>query len=195
MTNGLNTTGLKVNEGWKKEETNWRRKDAMIWRRQSKVTKGRRKDERENKKTKGKVTEERGVNKKTKGQSYKGTRERTNERTNDTISKNLIFLPESRLHSDMSQVLTDQPLQGAVFVSVLLNCTPAYKSKYKHINFPVQDCLRVTFMFINNIPWEFGKFCFYFYRIAVSFTILKELRGLIKTSPLDFFLKMAQGLQ
>ena len=89
----------------------------------------------------------------------------------------------------MSQVLTDQPLQGAVFVSVLLNCTPAYKSKYKHINFPVQDCLRVIFMFINNIPWEFGKFCFYFYRIAVSFTILKELRGLIKTSPLDFFLK------
>ena len=83
MTNGLNTTGLKVNEGWKKEETNWRRKDAMIWRRQSKVTKGRRKDERENKKTKGKVTEERGVNKKRKGQSYKGTRERTNERTNE----------------------------------------------------------------------------------------------------------------
>ena len=88
-------------------------------------------------KRKDKVTEERGENKKTKGQSYKGTR----ERTNDTISKNLIFLPESRLHSDMSQVLTDQPLQGAVFVSVLLNCTPAYKSKYKHINFPVQDCL------------------------------------------------------
>ena len=116
------------------------------------MTKGRRKDERENKKTKGKVTEERGENQKTKGQSYKGTRERTNERTNDTISKNLIFLPESRLHSDMSQVLTDQPLQGAVFVSVLLNCTPAYKSKYKHINFPVQDCLRVIFMFINNIP-------------------------------------------
>ena len=112
------------------------------------MTKGRRKDERENKKTKGKVTEERGENKKTKGQSYKGTR----ERTNDTISKNLIFLPESRLHSDMSQVLTDQPLQGAVFVSVLLNCTPAYKSKYKHINFPAQDCLRVIFMFINNIP-------------------------------------------
>ena len=110
----------------------------MIRRRQSKVTNGRRKDERKNKKT--------------KGQSYKGTRERTNERTNDTISKNLIFLPESRLHSDMSQVLTDQPLQGAVFVSVLLNCTPAYKSKYKHINFPVQDCLRVIFMFINNIP-------------------------------------------
>ena len=52
----------------------------------------------------------------------------------------------------MSQVLTDQPLQGAVFVSVLLNCTPAYKSKYKHINFPVQDCLRVIFMFLNNIP-------------------------------------------
>ena len=88
------------------------------------MTKGRRKDERENKKTKGKVTEERGD-------------ERTNEQTNDTISKNLIFLPESRLHSDMSQVLTDQPLQGAVFVSVLLNCTPAYKSKYKHIDFPV----------------------------------------------------------
>ena len=103
------------------------------------MTKGRRKDERENKKTKGKVTEERGD-------------ERTNEQTNDTISKNLIFLPESRLHSDMSQVLTDQPLQGAVFVSVLLNCTPAYKSKYKHINFPAQDCLRVTFMFLNNIP-------------------------------------------
>ena len=90
-------------------------------------------------KRKDKVTKERG-------------NERTNERTNDTISKNLIFLPESRLHSGMSQVLTDQPLQGAVFVSVLLNCTPAYKSKYKHINFPVQDCLRVIFMFINNIP-------------------------------------------
>ena len=117
------------------------------------MTKGRRKDERENKKTKGKVTEERGENKKTKGQSYKGTRERTNKRTNERYHiENLISLPESRLHSDMSQVLTDQPLQGAVFVSVLLNCTPAYKSKYKHINFPVQDCLRVIFMFINNIP-------------------------------------------
>ena len=31
-------------------------------------------------KRKDKVTEERGENKKTKGQSYKGTRERTNER-------------------------------------------------------------------------------------------------------------------
>ena len=88
----------------------------------------------------------------TRKRQDKVTKERGNERTNDTISKNLIFLPESRLHSDMSQVLTDQPLQGAVFVSVLLNCTPAYKSKYKHINFPLQDCLRVIFMFLNNIP-------------------------------------------
>ena len=88
----------------------------------------------------------------TRKRQDKVTKERGNERTNDTISKNLIFLLESRLHSDMSQVLTDQPLQGAVFVSVLLNCTPAYKSKYKHINFPLQDCLRVIFMFLNNIP-------------------------------------------
>ena len=110
------------------------------------MTKGRTKERKMNERTrkrKDKVTKERGNER---------TNKRTNERTNDTISINLIFLPESRLHSDMSQVLTDQPLQGAVFVSVLLNCTPAYKSKYKHINFPVQDFSRVIFMFLNNIP-------------------------------------------